>query len=187
MKLRSLSAARGFAAVIVCCLAVVERATAQSATSDTTHETEVVLTKLSTPVYPPLARQAHITGDVVVQVSIAKDGSIESVELFDGHPMLAPAALDSAKQSTFVCQGCESTTSYLLTYTFGIAGGCHFDPNCEPSEPHAPQVTQSEDKITLTVEPSCICDPVSKIIRIRVRAAKCLYLWRCGLQEADDK
>jgi TonB family protein len=186
MKAHSLSIALQ-AVAAACLLTVVANARSQSTATAETAEPRVVITKLSPPVYPPLARQAHITGDVVVQVSIGKDGSIESVELFDGHPMLARAALDSAKQSTFVCQGCEATTSSLLTYTFGIAGGCHFGPNCEPLEPLAPQVTQSEDKITLTVEPSCICDPVGKIIRIRVRAAKCLYLWKCGLRDADDK
>jgi TonB family protein len=188
MGVGSLSAAVRFAAVAVFFLAVVGNPAAQVPSSAMPPDAGVVLTKLSTPVYPPLARQAHITGDVVVQVSIGKDGSIESVELFDGHPMLAPAALDSAKQSTFACQGCEATTSYLLTYTFGISRDCpHFGPNCEPLEPHAPLVTQSEDKITLTVEPSCICDPVGKIIRIRVRAAKCLYLWKCGSRDGDDK
>lgn len=186
MKLRCLSPAWAFAAVVVCCLAVVESAVAQGTTSGTTHKTEVVLTKLSTPVYPPLARQARITGDVVVQVSIGKDGSIESVELFDGHPMLVPAALDSAKQSTFACLGCEGRTAYLLTYTFRISGDCHFGQNCEPLEPHAPQVTQSEDRITLTVEPACTCDPATTYVRKKIRTAKCLYLWKCGFGDLTD-
>jgi TonB family protein len=183
----SLSAALRIVAVAVCCLAVVECAVAQGTTNSTTRESGVVLTKLSAPIYPPLARQARISGDVVVQVSVRKDGSIESVELFDGHPVLARAALDSAKQSTFACRGCAATTSSLLTYTFGISGVCRFGPNCEPLEPRAPQLTQSEDKITLTVEPACECDPAVTIVRTRVRAARCLYLWKCGSREADDK
>ncbi len=50
------------------------------------------------PVYPPLARQARIQGTVVLQVLIGKDGSIESLSLVSGHPMLAPAAMDAVKQ-----------------------------------------------------------------------------------------
>jgi TonB family protein len=188
MKLRSLSAARGFAAVVVCCLAVVESAGAQGATSGTTREVGVVLTKLSPPVYPPLARQARIMGDVKVAVGIRPDGSVASEEMFSGHPMLQQAALESARKSTFECRGCsDPVTSYLLAYTFEISGVCRFGPNCEPLESRAPQVTQSEDKITLTVEPACECDPAVTIVRIRVRAAKCFYLWKCGLREADDK
>jgi TonB family protein len=183
MKLHRLSGALRFAAVTVCCLAIVRSAGAQSAASGgTPAEVGVVLTKLYTPVYPPLARQARITGDVVVQVSVRKDGSVESIELFSGHPMLAPAALASAKQSTFVCRGCETTTSYLLTYTFGILSD--YRPNCE-SRPA--QVTQSGDKIALTAEPTVTCDPTTTIVNVRVRAAKCLYLWKCGFTKAKDK
>jgi TonB family protein len=186
MKPRRLFATLGFSAVAVCCLAIVESVGAQSATS--APEVGVVLTKLSPPVYPPLARQARIAGDVVVQVSVRKDGSVESIELFSGHPMLARAALDSAKQSTFVCRGCESTTSYLLTYTFGISSDyARFGPNCEPLESHPPQVTQSEDKINLTAEPTVTCDPSTTIVNVRARAAKCLYMWKCGFSEAKDK
>src|SRR5207247_5168169 len=43
------------------------------------------------PAYPPLARQARIQGQVVLQAEISKDGSIENLRLISGHPMLAPA------------------------------------------------------------------------------------------------
>lgn len=188
MKLCSLSATRGFAAVVVCFLAVVGSTGAQGTTSGTTQETGVVLTKLSPPVYPPLARQARIVGDVKILIGIRQDGSVESAEVFSGHAMLQQAALDSARKSTFECRGCgEAVTSYLLAYTFEISGGCRFGPYCESLEPHAPQVTQSDGKITLTVEPACECDPAVTIVRVRVRAAKCLYLWKCGLRDGNDK
>lgn len=50
------------------------------------------------PVYPPLARQARIQGSVILQVKINKSGDVENVQLFSGHPMLAPAAIDAVKQ-----------------------------------------------------------------------------------------
>ena len=53
------------------------------------------------PVYPPLARQARIQGTVIAQVVISKTGDVESVQLFSGHPMLAPAALEAIKQWKF--------------------------------------------------------------------------------------
>jgi hypothetical protein len=81
----------------------------------------------------------------------------------------------------------EAVISYPLTYTFEIQGNCRFGPNCESIEPRAPEVTQSQHKITITVEPECTCDPSVTITRIKVRSAKCLYLWKCGLRDAADK
>jgi outer membrane biosynthesis protein TonB len=65
---------------------------ARAATPTETPQTGVVLTKLSPPIYPPLARQARITGDVKIQLTIRQDGSVDSAALFSGHPMLAQAA-----------------------------------------------------------------------------------------------
>ena len=94
---------------------------AQTASSTEPAQSAAVLTKLSPPVYPPLARQAAISGDVVVQLSIAQDGSVKSAQLFSGNPMLAPAALESARKSQFECAKCnEPLTSYVLTYTYGF-------------------------------------------------------------------
>ncbi len=108
------------AAVAVSFLMVSAIAEAQDATGSATPATGVVLTKLSPPVYPPLARQARIMGDVTVQVLIRKDGSVASAEVISGHPMLKQAALDSAQKSQFECRGCnDEVSSYPMTYTFG--------------------------------------------------------------------
>lgn len=50
------------------------------------------------PVYPPLARQAHIQAPVNLKVQISKSGDVEKVELISGHPMLAPSAIEAVKQ-----------------------------------------------------------------------------------------
>ena len=50
------------------------------------------------PQYPPLARQARIQGTVKLQAIIAKDGSIEKLEVVSGHPLLIPAALQAVQQ-----------------------------------------------------------------------------------------
>ena len=67
---------------------------------DTEATSRVRLSKLSPPVYPPLARQAMIRGDVTVEVSLHPDGTVESVTPVDGQPRLVQAAVDSARQST---------------------------------------------------------------------------------------
>jgi protein TonB len=50
------------------------------------------------PVYPVLARQARIQGEVVLFAVISRDGTIERLQVLRGHPMLAPAALEAVRQ-----------------------------------------------------------------------------------------
>ena len=50
------------------------------------------------PLYPPLARQARVSGVVRLLGIIAKDGSIERLELVSGHALLARAAFDAVRQ-----------------------------------------------------------------------------------------
>lgn len=50
------------------------------------------------PEYPPLARQARVQGAVVLDARIGADGTVESVAVVSGHPMLIQAAMDAVKQ-----------------------------------------------------------------------------------------
>jgi hypothetical protein len=88
----------------------------------------VLLVKLSAPVYPRLARQARIMGDVRIQLAIRRDG-IESSAVVSGHPLLKHAALESAQLSGFECRGCsDEVNSYSLNYRFGLRD----DNACRP-------------------------------------------------------
>ena len=53
------------------------------------------------PVYPPLARQARISGTVRLEAVIGRSGDIQSLQVTSGHPLLAPAALDAVRQWTY--------------------------------------------------------------------------------------
>ena len=50
------------------------------------------------PAYPPLAKQARIQGVVHLQAVIGKDGSVISLAVISGHPLLIQAALDAVRQ-----------------------------------------------------------------------------------------
>ena len=50
------------------------------------------------PTYPQMARIAHIQGDVILQATIGKNGSIENLHAISGHPILIQAALDAVRQ-----------------------------------------------------------------------------------------
>ena len=47
------------------------------------------------PLYPPLARTAGVQGSVEFSVLIGKDGSVKSVQLVRGHPLLVNAAKEA--------------------------------------------------------------------------------------------
>ncbi len=51
-----------------------------------------------TPAYPPLARQARISGAVLLKAVIAADGTVEQLEVVSGHPLLIQAALTAVQQ-----------------------------------------------------------------------------------------
>lgn len=59
---------------------------------------EAMIVKRVMPVYPPMAKNARISGKVHLMGIIAKDGTIQKLELLDGHPLLVRAALDAVRQ-----------------------------------------------------------------------------------------
>ena len=50
------------------------------------------------PVYPTIAKTAHISGVVHLHAIISKDGTIRELEVVDGSPWLAQAALAAVRQ-----------------------------------------------------------------------------------------
>jgi len=50
------------------------------------------------PIYPPLARQARISGVVLLEAVISREGTVESLHVLSGHPLLVPAAIDAVRQ-----------------------------------------------------------------------------------------
>jgi TonB family protein len=83
-----------FVVLLGCCFA-------QSTPELSQEEAVALLTTRVAPVYPALARQARIQGDVVVRLTIDEGGVPTDIRLVSGHPMLSPAALDAVKQWRF--------------------------------------------------------------------------------------
>jgi len=159
-------------AVVVIALLLATSPFAQN-TAPEEPESGVVLVKLAPPIYPQIARSAHVSGDVILTVGVRKDGSVASADFVSGPPLLQRAAQDSAKQSQFECRECsDEITPYRVVYTFQID---ETTPCCQPNEP-APRVSQSDNHVTLIVPVVCLCDPT---VPTKVRSLKCLYLWKC--------
>ena len=56
-----------------------------------------LLVKKVAPVYPPIARAAHVSGTVILQAVIGEAGRVESMRVISGPAMLQQTALDAVK------------------------------------------------------------------------------------------
>lgn len=143
-----------------------------------------VLVQFADPIYPPLARQANVHGEVRVDVTVQPDGS-SSAEVVSGHPMLKQAALESAKKSEFKCANCTTALKYSLVYAFELPtdGNCcaaasvpiHVDQKPESVD----QKGRPETHVVISARHFCICDPPSD--KVPSRSLRCLYLWKCSV------
>lgn len=79
------------------------------------------------PVYPPLAQNAHVTGDVQIEITISEQGDVIAARVVSGHPLLQQAALTAAKQwkfNTTLLNNNPVKVSGVLTFRFT---GANFD------------------------------------------------------------
>jgi protein TonB len=56
---------------------------------------------LPKPVYPAIARSAHASGTVIVQVTIDETGKVMSARAVSGHPLLQATSVQAAYQARF--------------------------------------------------------------------------------------
>jgi TonB family protein len=59
-----------------------------------------ILSKVA-PVYPPDAKKARVTGSVVLEAMIGKDGNVENLKVVSGPSMLQQSAMDAVRQWTY--------------------------------------------------------------------------------------
>ena len=86
---------------------------------------EAALTVKTNPIYPPLARQARIQGDVVLHAIIDKDGRVSELQVVSGHPLLVQAAVEAVKQWRYkptLLNGDAVEVDTTITVHFSMAG-----------------------------------------------------------------
>jgi len=79
------------------------------------------------PEFPPIARSAHAQGEVVVEVALASDGTVETSKSLSGHPLLQRAAETAAKKWKFAAADDRPGKIHLI-FAFGYADGKKTDP-----------------------------------------------------------
>ncbi|HJW73799.1 MAG TPA: energy transducer TonB [Geothrix sp.] len=75
------------------------------------------------PIYPEMARRAHVQGTVVLLMTVDEAGVPTQVQVLDGHPALQDAASRAARQWRFVpaqLDGRAVAASFRLTLKFSM-------------------------------------------------------------------
>ncbi|WP_254064493.1 TonB family protein [Granulicella sp. S156] len=94
-----------------------------------------ILNKVA-PVYPQEARDAGISGTVVLHAIIGKDGSIQALQLVSGPKELAPAAYDAVKQWTYkpyLLNGEPTEVDTTIMVNFNLNGSTP-EPGSAPNQ-----------------------------------------------------
>jgi periplasmic protein TonB len=77
------------------------------------------------PVYPVIAKAAHVEGTVVVEALISRKGTIESLRVVSGPQMLQSAALDAIREARyrpFRLNGEPTEVQTTITVNFRMGG-----------------------------------------------------------------
>jgi TonB family protein len=75
------------------------------------------------PAYPEAAKAAQITGPVVVEIEIDKEGNVTAARAISGHPLLRAAGVEAARQWQFeptVVEGKAVKVIGSLTFNFSL-------------------------------------------------------------------
>ena len=142
----------------------------------------VVLSRIEV-FYPPIAEFARVSGTVTVRVGVRPDGTVAETTLLQGLPLLSDAATAAASRASFECRNCtEPSTPHLIAFVFSFAG---YDSAGRPPPPVWKQTGDARSEVSVfggvyILGPGPGSGPPSK--PVHVRAARCLWLWRCSKQ-----
>jgi TonB family protein len=111
-----------------------------------------VLTPLDAPlpVYPPLALQARISGQVQFRATVGRDGSVGNLQLIGGHPLLVPAAKEAARQYRYPAQAEPVETTITIRFAgqvYRIGGDVQSPVPIYKVEPEYPQDAKADKRI----------------------------------------
>jgi protein TonB len=82
---------------------------------------EAMLVNRVEPIYPTAAKNMHVSGSVVISALIASNGSIQSLKVVSGSPLLASAALTAVREWRYkptLLNGTPVQVETLITVNF---------------------------------------------------------------------
>ena len=112
------------------------------------------------PVYPVAAKHARIQGVVRLEAYIAKDGTIKSLRVVMGHPLMVQAALDAVRQwryEPYIVEGQPAEVMTTVDVNFTLAAG----------GPEPLRLGSSQMQGKLLASPQAVYPPKAKEARIQ--------------------
>jgi TonB family protein len=84
--------------------------------------------------YPPLAQNAVLQGNVVLEAEISDEGTVAHIKVVSGPPILATAAGDTLLRWRFAgCKGQDKACEIKVVFSFVLSGTCVVGSYC-PTE-----------------------------------------------------
>lgn len=80
------------------------------------------VTSAASPWYPPVAKAARASGDVVVDVEIDASGNVSSAQAATGHPLLRKPSEEAASRWRFAADSKAGGRKAQLTFSYRQAG-----------------------------------------------------------------
>jgi TonB family protein len=76
------------------------------------------------PVYPRAAEKEHVWGDVVLDVTLKEEGTVESINVIDGNPLLVEATTTAVKQWRYrpLLEKGKPVVKFVVVVSFGKGG-----------------------------------------------------------------
>jgi TonB family protein len=77
------------------------------------------------PVYPEIAKAAHVQGAVVVRATISKDGTVKDLQYISGAPMLVVSAIEAVQQwkyKPYLLNGESTEVQTTITLNYSLEG-----------------------------------------------------------------
>jgi protein TonB len=77
----------------------------------------------ATPDYPPMARQMHVSGPVIVEAEVTTEGQVAKVQPVSGNALLSSAAVNAVKKwkfKPFIAEGKPAKAVVRLSFNFTL-------------------------------------------------------------------
>jgi protein TonB len=84
-----------------------------------------LLVQKTAPVYPQMARDARVSGTVVIQATITKTGTVDNLRVVSGPVMLQKSALDAVRTwryKPYLLDGEPVDVETTVSVTFSMGG-----------------------------------------------------------------
>jgi TonB family protein len=117
-----------------------------------------VVTAASVPLYPPLARQAHIEGEVRLEISTDGD-RISNVDIVSGQRMLAEATKENVNTWRFRP---HTRTRFVVTFRYRLLPVPE-ESRCSATNANSNVALKLPKEVDVSVNEAWVCDTATPV------------------------